>query len=271
MYTVVYSSNDPVALMATKLLLKEHPDYAFDPKKNIIRFLSEMQIDLDVKTIVVGLSVNYKQIPNENGEIIEWITPFTNGNEPNSNNIIHKGSSQYYNDSLSIVEELTNTTLRLKSGRSVSEILMRVNTLTGTPESSDTMFLLNKLDHNKIPASIDDNYVIQSWGSFPLDEDTLRLSTQPLTLNGVNVIVADSSISYDEAKTLVGAQDGLLYLDFSLKGKSVVKLVFKNESDIEDVIEYLKQHDFYGFKVTGTTGYGLLPLSWLDILLTEGD
>lgn len=270
METIVYSHNDPIALMATKLYLKINPDVVFNPKNNIVRFLSEIPINPETNTVIIGLSVNYEQLSNENLGLVVWITPYTNGNQPKSNNIIHQGSSQYYNDSLSIVEELTNTTLRLRSGTSVSDILMKVNTLEATP-GIDNLDLLNKLDHNKIPASIDDNYVIQSWGSFPLDEDTLRLSTQPLTLNGVNVIVADSSISYDEAKTLVGAQDGLLYLDFSLKGKSVVKLVFKNESDIEDVIEYLKQHDFYGFKVTGTTGYGLLPLSWLDILLAKDD
>lgn len=268
METILYSHDDPVSLMATKLYLKAKPETKFNPKKNIVKFLSEIPIEMNTKTIIIGLSVNYSQLSNDTNEVVNWITPYTNGNKQGGNNVIFSGSSQYYNDSLSIVEELIDKTLRLRSGASISDILMKINTLEATP-SVDTLFLLNALDHNKIPALIDDNYVVQGWGSLPVNIKDILRSTQTLNLKGVNVLVADNSISYDEAKSLVGDSDGIVYLDFKLKGNSLVKLVFKREEDLWLVVNYLREHDFDKFKVTGTSGYGVLPLSWLNIILAH--
>ena len=268
METILYSHDDPVSLMATKLYLKVKPETKFNSKKNIVKFLSEIPIKMDTQTIIIGLSVNYSQLSNDTNEQVCWITPYDNGNLPNENNSIISGSSKYYNDTLSIVEEIADVTLRLRSGASISDILMKINTLEATP-GVDTLFLLNALDHNKIPALIDDNYVVQRWGSLPVNIKDILHSTQTLNLKGVNVLVADNSISYDEAKSLVGDSDGIVYLDFKLKGNSLVKFVFKREEDLWLVVNYLREHDFDKFKVTGTSGYGVLPLSWLNIILAH--
>ena len=265
----VFSHNDPVALIATKVYLKLHPQAQFNPKQDIVNFLSEIVITPDSETTIIGLSVNPKQLSNIANEPVTWITPFTNNYQqadiPNAT--IYSGSSQDYNDCLSIVEEQADITLRAQGGQSISQALYQVNSL-GANGDPQVLNVIRKISQGKIPAYIDNNYIIQSWGTMPLKKEELLKETKQLNLEGHSILVADTHISYDEAKLLVSSeQEGVLYFDFKLTGRSVVKFVFKDLKTQKDVLDYLEDRQFTDFKTTNTSGYGLMPLCWYNILL----
>lgn len=267
----IFSHNDPVSLIATKLYLKARPETVFNPKVDIVNFLSEIKLAEGAINVIVGLSVNPKQLYNPAQESVDWITPFTNGTTEAdlANGTIYSGTSQDYNDCLSIVEEILEVTLRDKGGQSISQALFQINNLTANG-NQQVLDVAIKLAQNKIPAQINDNYVIMSWGTMPVKKEELQKQMKTLTLNGFTVAVTDNHMSYDEAKILTTTDlEGLLYFDFKLTGKSLVKFVFKSNEARDGVLEYLEDHQFTGFKVTNTSGYALLPLSWYNILLDD--
>lgn len=267
---VIHAHRDPVSLMTATLIISVNNNYHFS-LDNIHDYVSDVYFKPDTITFLIGFSVRPDLLKNPNEEAVVWITPFTNGNE--ATNIL-SGKDPVYNDCLSITEDMLGVTLLTPTGESVSKILKQVNTLEANLDK-DTLGLTSKLKEFKVPAKIKqvaDNFAkIITWGSLPVEPKRELKKAQGYFLNGLSILIADSSISNNEAKVLASSSnyDGLLYCDFRLKGKSLITFTCKQEGDIPALIEYLKQHNVINIKNTGKSGYGLIPLNWLDILTEE--
>ena len=267
---VIHAHRDPVSLMAATLIISVNNNYHFS-LDNIHDYVSDVYFKPDTITFLIGFSVRPDLLKNPNEEAVVWITPFTNGNE--ATNIL-SGKDPVYNDCLSITEDMLGVTLLTPTGESVSKILKQVNTLEANLDK-DTLGLTSKLKEFKVPAKIKqvaDNFAkIITWGSLPVEPKRELKKAQGYFLNDLSILIADNSISNNEAKVLASSSnyDGLLYCDFRLKGKSLITFTCKQEGDIPALIEYLKQHNVISIKNTGKSGYGLIPLNWLDILTEE--
>ena len=265
----IYAHYDAVSIMSAQLMSKvKAGEFKY---ANVANYLSEVIVSQP--TILVGFGVDFQQLRNvENWHVI-WVTPYTNGYTSDDANTIYTGvENSVYTDTLDITERITHKQLLYYNQWSISDMLMRINTLD-VPEDStyEYMMLAKYIDNMYVPSTIKDWSVtkwepLSNFSMYPFK--FMKKYTKHFTVAGVPVLLADSRyVDYQTAKTQVTDKEaGILYFEFALTGNSIIKFTFKDEQAMNTVVHFLQQQQFTSFKVTGTTGYGVLPLALTNIL-----